>query len=309
MGKSVFSIFLIIMLLSSCLLLTLIAAGGEIIISAQADEEGLSSLEAGDILRVTVTLPKVENTNKLQFDLNFNDSVFSYNGDADASAVLSVLAIGKVETVGDGTIRLVAAGMSGVSFDSGTIAISASFTVKQGVFGGEKNAFSLSGLKCADTAVTLGVEPVKITVSGEETTVPDTTAYDETTALSDVTTAADTTVPPKVTAAVETTSIPEVTDKETTEPLESATTEDTSAEISDTMVDTTVPDTTLPERVDTSDEDGESAQTSDSDTTENDGKNEEKTSPAISVAIILAVVCALAVIGAFLWSKRIKLPK
>ena len=104
MGKSVFSIFLIIMLLSSCLLLTLIAAGGEIIISAQADEEGLSSLEAGDILRVTVTLPKVENTNKLQFDLNFNDSVFSYNGDADASAVLSVLAIGKVETVGDGTI-------------------------------------------------------------------------------------------------------------------------------------------------------------------------------------------------------------
>lgn len=314
MKKRIFSILLIITALFVCLLLSLNAMGSEIIVSAQADGGELSSLEAGDVVKVMVTLPKVENTNKLQFDLNFNDSVFGYNGDADARAVLSALNIGKVELVGDDTVRLVAAGLSGVSFESGTIAISASFTVKQGVFGGEKNAFSLSGLKCSDASVTLDSDSVKITILGEEPTIPETTIADETTVPSDVTTADDTTAPPKVTAAVETTSAPDVTTQviteETSKSSELDTVEDVSTEISDTTIDAIIPDTTsigddqtIAEVIDSA------AYTSENVENEREGDNDSGSPIVVPVVIVLIVACVGAVVVAFLWSKRIKLPK
>ena len=63
MKNSILSIFSIVATLFAVLLLSLSVAGGEIIVSAEADEgKSLSSLDAGDIVRVTVVLPKVENT-------------------------------------------------------------------------------------------------------------------------------------------------------------------------------------------------------------------------------------------------------
>lgn len=310
MKKRIFPILLIITALFVCLLLSLNAMGNEIIVSVQADGGELSSLEAGDVVKVMVTLPKLENTNKLQFDLNFNDSVFGYNGDADASAILSSLSIGKVELVGDDTVRLVAAGFSGVSFESGTIAISASFTVKQGVFDGEKNAFSLSGLKCSDTSVTLDSDSVKITILGEEPTIPETTIADETTVPSDVTTADDTTAPPKVTAAVETTSKPEVTTEVATTPVESDTIEDTSSEIVDTTIGTVASGTDLASDAQTTVKVSESTSyTSDSVEDKREWDNDSGSPIVVPVVIVLIVACVGAVVVAFLWSKRIKLPK
>ena len=150
--KKALSVFLAAVMLLAMLPATVLAAG-EITVDVQAENE-LTALKAGDVVTVSVVLPAVTATNKLQLDLNFDNEFFTYNGDATAEAVLSKLIIGKVEASGDSIIRLAAAGMmTTADFEAGTVAFKASFTVKEDA-AGQSETFYLSGLNCGDATVT-----------------------------------------------------------------------------------------------------------------------------------------------------------
>ena len=150
--KKALSVFLAAVMLLAMLQATVLAAG-EITVDVQAENE-LTALKAGDVVTVSVVLPAVTATNKLQLDLNFDNEFFTYNGDAKAEAVLSKLIIGKVEASGDSIIRLAAAGMmTTADFEAGTVAFKASFTVKEDA-AGQSETFYLSGLNCGDATVT-----------------------------------------------------------------------------------------------------------------------------------------------------------
>ena len=150
--KKALSVFLAAVMLLAMLPATVLAAG-EITVDVQAENE-LTALKAGDVVTVSVVLPAVTATNKLQLDLNFDNEFFTYNGDAKAEAVLAKLIIGKVEASGDSIIRLAAAGMmTTADFEAGTVAFKASFTVKEDA-AGQSETFYLSGLNCGDATVT-----------------------------------------------------------------------------------------------------------------------------------------------------------
>ncbi len=311
MKKSIFSIFLIAVIFFNIPAVYSSAASGVIVAVAEADGgKSLSELDSEEVVRVTVLLPKIDSTSKLQFDLVFDDAVFEYNGDADASAVLSLLTIGKAEAVGTNIIRLVAAGFGSASFAPETVALTASFTVKQNVSSGEKDAFSLAGLKCSDDSVSVMEDTIKITVSGEETTVPEVTTDEETTMPPEVTTAEETTAPPQVTDT------DSVTEPETTKYVDTVFSDVTidesdNGETSESAVTTTEVNTTQADEIDTvitTAKENESTHTDE--VTENDDKENGGGVPiAVPVVISLVIACAVAVIVAFLYSKRVSLPK
>ena len=163
MKKRLLSVFLTLMMLLTLVPTTALAAGAMTVDVEPPAGRTLSTLQEGDVVKVTVRLPQVAPTKKLQFDLNFDDTYFSYNGDGAAPDIIAKLSIGKVEISGSNIVRIVAAGLTAASFDAGTVAMQASFTVKAGVAGSTKT-FGLSGLKIEDPSVTLPTGQVDVTI-------------------------------------------------------------------------------------------------------------------------------------------------
>ena len=145
------------------------AAGGVVSIAAEVNGADFSgNLIVGDVVTVKIMLPQITNTRKLQVDLKYDGSVLEYNGDVDATSVLSSLTIGAAKPVENNIIRLVATGMSDVSFPAGTVALTASFTVKTVSESSEVDAFALSNFICGDESVSVDTTPLKATVNTEE---------------------------------------------------------------------------------------------------------------------------------------------
>ena len=163
MKKRLLSVFLTLMMLLTLVPTTALAAGAMTVDVEPPAGRTLSTLQEGDVVKVTVRLPQVASTQKLQFDLNFDDTYFSYNGDGAAPDIIAKLNIGKVDISGSNIVRIVATGLTAASFDAGTVAMQASFTVKAGVAGSTKT-FGLSGLKIGDPSVTLPTGQVDVTI-------------------------------------------------------------------------------------------------------------------------------------------------
>ena len=164
MKKRLLSVFLTLMMLLTLVPTTALAAGAMTVDVEPPAGRTLSTLQEGDVVKVTVRLPQVAPTQKLQFDLNFDDTYFSYNGDGAAPDIIAKLNIGKVDISGSNIVRIVATGLTAASFDAGTVAMQASFTVKAGVVGSTKT-FGLSGLKIDDLSVTLPTGQVDVTIT------------------------------------------------------------------------------------------------------------------------------------------------
>ena len=164
MKKRLLSVFLTLMMLLTLVPTTALAAGAMTVDVEPPAGRTLSTLQEGDVVKVTVRLPQVASTQKLQFDLNFDDTYFSYNGDGAAPDIIAKLNIGKVDISGSNIVRIVATGLTAASFDAGTVAMQASFTVKAGVAGSTKT-FGLSGLKIGDPSVTLPTGQVDVTIT------------------------------------------------------------------------------------------------------------------------------------------------
>ena len=163
MKKRLLSVFLTLMMLLTLVPTTALAAGAMTVDVEPPAGRTLSTLQEGDVVKVTVRLPQVASTQTLQFDLNFDDTYFSYNGDGAAPDIIAKLNIGKVDISGSNIVRIVATGLTAASFDAGTVAMQASFTVKAGVTGSTKT-FGLSGLKIGDPSVTLPTGQVDVTI-------------------------------------------------------------------------------------------------------------------------------------------------
>ena len=163
MKKRLLSVFLTLMMLLTLVPTTALAAGAMTVDVEPPAGRTLSTLQEGDVVKVTVRLPQVASTQTLQFDLNFDDTYFSYNGDGAAPDIIAKLNIGKVDISGSNIVRIVATGLTPASFDAGTVAMQASFTVKAGVTGSTKT-FGLSGLKIGDPSVTLPTGQVDVTI-------------------------------------------------------------------------------------------------------------------------------------------------
>lgn len=163
MKKRLLSVFLTLMMLLTLVPTTALAAGAMTVDVEPPAGRTLSTLQEGDVVKVTVRLPQVASTQTLQFDLNFDDTYFSYNGDGAAPDIIAKLNIGKVDISGSNIVRIVATGLTAASFDAGTVAMQASFTVKAGVAGSTKT-FGLSGLKIGDPSVTLPTGQVDVTI-------------------------------------------------------------------------------------------------------------------------------------------------
>ena len=164
MKKRLLSVFLTLMMLLTLVPTTALAAGAMTVDVEPPAGRTLSTLQEGDVVKVTVRLPQVASTQTLQFDLNFDDTYFSYNGDGAAPDIIAKLNIGKVDISGSNIVRIVATGLTAASFDAGTVAMQASFTVKAGVAGSTKT-FGLSGLKIGDPSVTLPTGQVDVTIT------------------------------------------------------------------------------------------------------------------------------------------------
>ena len=164
MKKRLLSVFLTLMMLLTLVPTTALAAGAMTVDVEPPAGRTLSTLQEGDVVKVTVRLPQVASTQTLQFDLNFDDTYFSYNGDGAAPDIIAKLNIGKVDISGSNIVRIVATGLTPASFDAGTVAMQASFTVKAGVTGSTKT-FGLSGLKIGDPSVTLPTGQVDVTIT------------------------------------------------------------------------------------------------------------------------------------------------
>ena len=163
MKKRLLSVFLTLMMLLTLVPTTALAAGAMTVDVEPPAGRTLSTLQEGDVVKVTVRLPQVASTQTLQFDLNFDDTYFSYNGDGAAPDIIAKLNIGKVDISGSNIVRIVATGLTAASFDAGTVAMQASFTVKADVAGSTKT-FGLSGLKIGDPSVTLPTGQVDVTI-------------------------------------------------------------------------------------------------------------------------------------------------
>lgn len=161
--KKAVSLLLTLLMLLSLLTTTVYAAGTLSVEVTPPAGKTLATLQAGDVVNVTVKLPAVAATRKMQFDLDFNDTYFTYNNDGAAPSILGKLTIGKVELSGTNKVRLVAAGTSNTTFTAGTVALTASFTVKSDVYG-TISTFGISGLNTADSTVTAPTGGVSITI-------------------------------------------------------------------------------------------------------------------------------------------------
>ena len=172
MKKRLLSVFLTLMMLLTLVPTTALAAGAMTVDVKPPEGRTLSTLYAGDVVTVTVKLPKVASTKRLQFDLNFDDTYFTYNNDGKAPNIFAELNNGKVETFGSNIVRISAEGSTAASFDATrTVALKASFTVKAGVAGSTKT-FGLSGLEIDDPSVTLPAGQVDVTITSEPTAAP-----------------------------------------------------------------------------------------------------------------------------------------
>ena len=122
-----------------------VMALGEITMSATPVD--MSALHVGDKVTISVLLPELT-TPKLQFDLVFDTDKFQYNNDVDISNVSAKLPVAKAQitTEDSSKLRLVATGTSSAKFESGTTAMTASFTVKES-YGHTSTAFKLDALK------------------------------------------------------------------------------------------------------------------------------------------------------------------
>lgn len=138
-----------------------VMAMGEITMSAAPTN--MNTLHVGDKVTIKVLLPEVT-TPKLQFDLVFDTDKFQYNDDVDISNVSAKLSIAKAQitTEDSSKLRLVATGMNPVKFESGTTAMTASFTVKES-YGTVATAFRLDNLK-GTTDVSLSTVPLSATI-------------------------------------------------------------------------------------------------------------------------------------------------
>ena len=158
--KRIISLLLAILIIITMTPMSVMAMGE---ITMSATPTNMNALHAGDKVTIKVLLPEVT-TPKLQFDLVFDTDKFQYNDDVDISNVSAQLNIAKAQitTEDSSRLRLVAAGMSPVKFTSGTIAMTASFTVKES-YGTVATAFRLDNLK-GTTDVSLSTVPLSATI-------------------------------------------------------------------------------------------------------------------------------------------------
>lgn len=151
---------LLALLLSFALIFSLIPTVGfaeDNLITLSTMPIELNELKAGDKVEVSAILPDTTG-NGFQFDIEFDSQKFTYNDDADISAIQTKLPISKAGLTNDGSaLRLVASTLSGTtSFEAGTIAIKASFTVKKDVYG-KSEAFKLAGFVAGSATGNLGI--------------------------------------------------------------------------------------------------------------------------------------------------------
>ena len=158
--KRIISLLLAILIIITMTPMSVMAMGE---ITMSAAPTNMNTLHVGDKVTIKVLLPEVT-TPKLQFDLVFDTDKFQYNDDVDISNVSAQLNIAKAQitTEDSSRLRLVAAGMSPVKFTSGTIAMTASFTVKES-YGTVATAFRLDNLK-GTTDVSLSTVPLSATI-------------------------------------------------------------------------------------------------------------------------------------------------
>ena len=139
--KKVISTFLAILMLITLIPVSAMAMDE---ITLAATPTNLETLHVGDQVTVEAVLPALE-TAKLQFDLVFDADKFQFNS-VDISKVSAQLTISKAQVTDGNKVRLVAAGTSAAKFEAGTVAMAASFTVKES-YGEVANAFVLDALK------------------------------------------------------------------------------------------------------------------------------------------------------------------
>ena len=158
--KRIISLLLAILIIITMTPMSVMAMGE---ITMSAAPTNMNTLHVGDKVTIKVLLPEVT-TPKLQFDLVFDTDKFQYNDDVDISNVSAQLNIAKAQitTEDSSRLRLVAAGMNPVKFTSGTIAMTASFTVKES-YGTVATAFRLDNLK-GTTDVSLSTVPLSATI-------------------------------------------------------------------------------------------------------------------------------------------------
>lgn len=174
--KKSFIIILAAFVLAANLFAVQIFAGSDVVVAIIEAEEGksLDSLEAGDVVTVSISLPEIDDVTEFALDLSFDESVVRYNGDAALGDFVDGFQTSYVyQMAGEGgsipTIRFSASASEPLSFSSGCRAFTASFTVKEDAPSGEAVAFVMENLYCDDDSVSLFMNPLKITVSESET--------------------------------------------------------------------------------------------------------------------------------------------
>ena len=142
--KRIISSLLAILIVITMMPMSVMALG-EITMSATPAD--MNTLHVGDKVTISVLLPELT-TPKLQFDLVFDTDKFQYNNDVDISNVSAKLPVAKAQitTEDSSKLRLVATGTGPAKFESGTTAMTASFTVKES-YGHTSTAFKLDALK------------------------------------------------------------------------------------------------------------------------------------------------------------------
>ena len=142
--KRIISSFLAVLIVIMMVPMSVMALGE---ITMSAAPTNMNALHVGDKVTISVLLPELT-TPKLQFDLVFDTDKFQYNNDVDISNVSAKLSIAKAQitTEDSSKLRLVAAGTGPAKFESGTTAMTASFTVKES-YGHTSTAFKLDALK------------------------------------------------------------------------------------------------------------------------------------------------------------------
>ena len=142
--KRIISSFLAVLIVIMMVPMSVMALGE---ITMSAAPTNMNALHVGDKVTISVLLPELT-TPKLQFDLVFDTDKFQYNNDVDISNVSAKLPVAKAQitTEDSSKLRLVAAGTGPAKFESGTTAMTASFTVKES-YGHTSTAFKLDALK------------------------------------------------------------------------------------------------------------------------------------------------------------------
>ena len=142
--KRIISSLLAILIVITMMPMSVMALG-EITMSATPAD--MNTLHVGDKVTISVLLPELT-TPKLQFDLVFDTDKFQYNNDVDISNVSAKLPVAQAQitTEDSSKLRLVATGIGPAKFESGTTAMTASFTVKES-YGHTSTAFKLDALK------------------------------------------------------------------------------------------------------------------------------------------------------------------